>query len=248
MTTKKATKADVLRRVGRSITKSLKAQGYDVTNGAVLNALAAADGSLNWHVFVKKLNQAAEAQSATPRSIWIGVHTHRHGTDLYPALTYEAVLARKRAIALENIEHECPEYKKEGLTTDDEKVSYYWDRLAELELEWFDITEEQLEDEEDVADRPTEKMKPALEIGKILVATTAHVTWEEAQYLDANGYSRGEYGWFLHVGAEDHPVAGIEHPSPGLAGIIETAQRAGCVYLLLDRDADAVEGVPTYDW
>src|SRR5690606_27474651 len=88
------------------------------------------------------------------------------------------------------------------------------------------------------------------EVVRTLIATTGHVTREEAKVLDEAGYSRGEYGWLLYVsGIEDLPVIPeIESPSEGLAGAIARARELGCRYLLLDRDADALEGVPVYDW
>jgi hypothetical protein len=247
MTMKNVTKADVLKRVARSMTKSLKAQGHTVSNGAILNALAAADGSINWHVFVKTVQaQCALLGEAALTSVWVGIHDHRHGDDVYAGRSFDDVYAIKRRIALENIDREYPDYKDEEPMTDEEKVTYYWEAASEIGEEWFGITQHDLEPS--AVPSPSAKARGTAEIANLIVASTSHVTRQEAEYLDANGYSRGEYGWFLHVAKGDQPVAGIEHPSPGLAGVIEAAREAGCVYLLLDRDADAVAGVPTYNW
>lgn len=95
------------------------------------------------------------------------------------------------------------------------------------------------------------ELRQRFEIERILVATTAHITREEARKLDLGNYSRGDTGWLIYV---NHPsdyrsqIPEISQPSEGLAGAIAQARALGCAYLLLDRDADALEGVPTYDW
>lgn len=67
--------------------------------------------------------------------------------------------------------------------------------------------------------------------------------------LDAAGYGRGEYGWLICISSSRDPVIPeISRLSAGLAGAIRLAQKLGCAYLLLDRDADPIEGVRTYDW
>jgi hypothetical protein len=89
----------------------------------------------------------------------------------------------------------------------------------------------------------------ALEIHTMLVVSTGHVTNEERHILDDNGYSRGEYGWLLYVGNDANPVVEeIPSPSPGLVGAIKTARNNGCTYLLLDRDAEPIDGIPVYQW
>lgn len=140
------TKTKELKRLARSMTKSLKAQGHAVPNGVILNALAAADGSFNWHVLVKQPDApVASVTAIPPATVWVGMHTHKHGTDVYPGLSLEAVFARKRAIALENIDREFPEHKDEGSLSDDEKVAYYWNALSDGEQEWFEIAQHDLE-------------------------------------------------------------------------------------------------------
>lgn len=88
-----------------------------------------------------------------------------------------------------------------------------------------------------------------LEIQKVLLATTGHVTEEERDILNANGYSRGEYGWLIFINPNADPsVSEIEEPSEGLAGAMRVAKENGCRYLLLDRDAQELEGLPVYEW
>lgn len=87
------------------------------------------------------------------------------------------------------------------------------------------------------------------EIVQMMIASTAHVTNQERATLDENGYSRGEYGWLIYVGeAGDAVVPEIDAPSAGLDAVIVAARAAGCMYLMLDRDGDALDGVPVYQW
>ena len=87
------------------------------------------------------------------------------------------------------------------------------------------------------------------EIHSLLVASTSHVTAEEAQALTGHGYSRGESGFFFYVGQrEDSALAEIEPLSDGLAGVVRYARELRCLYVLLDRDAEAITQVTTYEW
>ena len=84
-------------------------------------------------------------------------------------------------------------------------------------------------------------------IERIFVASTANITHIAAQFLERNppdiiAYSKADYGWFIYTG----------HRSPDLPmslhDLMVAAQNEGCVWLMLDRDADPLEGFPTYDW
>jgi hypothetical protein len=87
------------------------------------------------------------------------------------------------------------------------------------------------------------------EVHSILVASTAHVTAREAQSLTDHGYCRGEIGWFFYVGQNGPPdLADLESLSGGLGAVVRQAQERGCHYVLLDRDANPLSGIPTYDW
>lgn len=88
-----------------------------------------------------------------------------------------------------------------------------------------------------------------MEIAKMLIASTAHVTDQERCVLDDNGYSRGEYGWLIYVG---EPGAGVlpelDILSEGLNAAVLAARKADCRYLMLDRDGDELPGVSVYEW
>jgi hypothetical protein len=86
------------------------------------------------------------------------------------------------------------------------------------------------------------------EIHQLLVTSTAHVTADEAKVLTAQ-CNRNKYGWFFYIGSgEDEVFLPIVQPSPGLDGVIHHARTHGCVYVLLDRDADKLPNVPSYEW
>jgi hypothetical protein len=86
-------------------------------------------------------------------------------------------------------------------------------------------------------------------VQRLLVTSTAHVTDQEAQLLTDHGYGRDAYGWFLYVGEEGHTaVPEIVRKSRGLFAVILCARVNGCPFVLLDRDAEPIPGVPVYDW
>jgi hypothetical protein len=82
----------------------------------------------------------------------------------------------------------------------------------------------------------------------LLVASTAHITAEEAQSLTDHGYARGEYGFFCYVASSNAVLSELGGLSEGLRGIIEEARRRGCTYVLLDRDGPTVSGIAIYSW
>jgi len=96
-------------------------------------------------------------------------------------------------------------------------------------------------------------------IRTFLDCSTAHVSFETAEWLaeigqlNASGDGDGgqfaisstHYGWFLHVGKID----GMPEPAAtDLAPIFEKARAAGADYVMLDRDADKLDGLPVFDW
>ena len=83
----------------------------------------------------------------------------------------------------------------------------------------------------------------------LLVASTAHVTAEEAQSLADLGLARGEYGFFFYAaGDPDMLVTELGALSEGLQGVIREARGRGCQYVLLDRDGPLISGIATYSW
>lgn len=101
----------------------------------------------------------------------------------------------------------------------------------DIDLEWVEICAQAS------GTRFDWQVSSGLEIVTVLVATTAHVTEEEAGDLTTFGYVHGDTGWFFYVGdAESVPLPELRPLSAGLHNVIETARRQGCDYVLLDRD------------
>ena len=86
------------------------------------------------------------------------------------------------------------------------------------------------------------------EIQLSLVTSSSHVTDTEAQALTDHGHEE-RYGWFFYVGGEEHEaLPEIAGKSRGLFAVILCARVNGCHYVLLDREAETLPGVPIYDW
>lgn len=88
-----------------------------------------------------------------------------------------------------------------------------------------------------------------VEVQKMLVLSTAHISRETALYLDnyqSIGYSKDEYGWFI-------PITDVDTQyrngwPDDLWAIRKFAIAHGCSWIMLDRDADTIDGLETWDW
>lgn len=62
--------------------------------------------------------------------------------------------------------------------------------------------------------------------------------------------AHGEYGWWVHV--SDDPADDIKTLAHGMSrafiGVIRHARANGCNWVLFDRDADHIPGLPTFNW
>ncbi|MFC5386995.1 hypothetical protein ACFPLB_13600 [Aquamicrobium segne] len=98
-------------------------------------------------------------------------------------------------------------------------------------------------------------MTSAPEIRRFIVVSTGHVTETTAKLLDTIPPSRwpclggqyGDYGWFVYAHDENAGVGSDAIPDD-LFAVMTWARSQGCDYLLLDCDADQVEGLPHYEW
>jgi hypothetical protein len=100
-----------------------------------------------------------------------------------------------------------------------------------------------------------------LEIAKMLVLSTSHLTEKTAKALEeaaeelppfctinwAPTFTRDE-GYVWYVG-EENPVvaAGNSYPEE-FAALFSLAMENGCNWLMFDRDGDTVDNLPTYEW
>jgi hypothetical protein len=95
-------------------------------------------------------------------------------------------------------------------------------------------------------------------IRNFLDCCTSHVSKETADWLDARGSETAgrdgsnrayvgttPYGWFVYADTE----AGKAECFPDdLVTVFAHATGKGCEYILLDRDADTIDGLPVFEW
>ncbi|NKX37329.1 hypothetical protein HGG70_05195 [Rhodobacteraceae bacterium R_SAG4] len=87
-------------------------------------------------------------------------------------------------------------------------------------------------------------------IERILVLSTAHMSeeesklFEETQHMLIPAFKRDE-GFIFHTS-----TVGIcyDKLSPGWAQIYQIATERNCAWIMFDRDADVIDGIPTFDW
>ena len=108
-------------------------------------------------------------------------------------------------------------------------------------------------------DRKAELWREELE--KVLTISTAHITEATSELLDANeardtvSYTKDEYGWLVYVPEAMAPTPGNnegEDPSENrpmdLHACMLFACKLGCTWLMLDRDAEQIDELTTYEW
>ena len=86
-------------------------------------------------------------------------------------------------------------------------------------------------------------------IQQILDISTAHVLQSTAEWInntpgDLILYPKGEYGWFIYTQSEELP----EDTPVELVEAIEYAKSIGCDWLVLDRDGETIDNLPSFDW
>lgn len=109
---------------------------------------------------------------------------------------------------------------------------------------------------ESISSRDMDYVPTMPEIHKMLVMSTAHVSEETAKLIDeaydrkhawAPAFARAE-GWLFYVGDENPVVKhGLDYPEE-FAALFSFAMEQGCTWLMLDRDGDTVDNLPTFEW
>lgn len=94
---------------------------------------------------------------------------------------------------------------------------------------------------------------------RMVQLSTAHVTKETAKTLDEQLASKtgvlwdcisyanwNDFGWLIWTGSPPDASYAVEHPE--LHDLILFALHQGIEYLMLDCDADIIDGLPQWEW
>lgn len=90
-----------------------------------------------------------------------------------------------------------------------------------------------------------------LPITKVLELSTQHICKNTATLLDNTlttqiaAYQKKEFGWFIYVSSEENENTDIPND---LSHIINFARLNNCSWVMLDRDCDTIDQLPTFDW
>ena len=98
-------------------------------------------------------------------------------------------------------------------------------------------------------------MQENLEIQKVLVVSTAHITYADNIDLSHNPcgliIDKTDYSFLIYVGKEsicDYDQSKNEKISNELRKLIQLAQDNNCDYLKIDRDGPIYSNIKTFDW
>jgi len=134
---------------------------------------------------------------------------------------------------------------------------------SDCELQWVDIGEQNepetcphCEERNNIPHTSTPRQVPDLEISKVLTLCTSHITKGDNDLMIAKPmagpvvYYDFEYGWWIYVNKNPQPVKNFV--GRGLSGalptLLEFARAHDCQWIKLDRDADPIDALPTYEW
>ena len=82
-------------------------------------------------------------------------------------------------------------------------------------------------------------------IRKFLDLSTAHISGKTNSWLESEGrpsIHQTDAGWFLWCSLFN------EEMPRDLLTVVAYARGLGCCYVMLDRDAELIEALPTYEW
>lgn len=84
-----------------------------------------------------------------------------------------------------------------------------------------------------------------LEIARMLVLTTVHLTRETANLMSSlptAAFDKQDYGWFVYVTEETDQLP------TDLEACIHYARSRSCEWLMFDCDGPTIDGLPVFDW
>lgn len=97
--------------------------------------------------------------------------------------------------------------------------------------------------------------KKTYETHKMLALSTAHVSKDTAELMDANCvasqvYQKAEYGWFMAVPRNAFEMERIPKDaySPELYNCLKFAYEQGFDWVMFDRDVEPISELETFDW
>lgn len=100
-------------------------------------------------------------------------------------------------------------------------------------------------------------------VRRFMDASTSHVSETTRDWLDEQGriaaavrtsqdespaihIGKTDTGWFFYA-PEDTDFAELEVPDD-VIHLMQEARKRGCEYVMLDCDADTLDGLPVYEW
>ncbi|HDX9674129.1 TPA: hypothetical protein ROY08_001386 [Bacillus cereus] len=90
-----------------------------------------------------------------------------------------------------------------------------------------------------------------LPITKVLELSTHHISEVSACLLNTSMisgiivYHKEKYGWFIYVSSEEEEN---EQIPDDLNEILKFARSNDCLWIMLDRDYDTINELPTFEW
>lgn len=177
--------------------------------------------------------------------VHVGFIDHKCGGNHYAAFSREVLMAE--------IADFCREWwsdirdERDPAALGDEEVSSIYFEAHEDEYLWTECI---------CVEGPDTASSSPLRIGRHLVISTSHIMPATADLLDQwapmlpesrpIGVAESGYGWFVLTDPLDGEALAILPPE--LRAAIEFSHRQGCRWLLLDRDADCIDELETFDW
>ncbi|WMC09547.1 hypothetical protein PU634_10505 [Oceanimonas pelagia] len=95
-----------------------------------------------------------------------------------------------------------------------------------------------------------------MEQEKLVLLSTGHISEPDARrleqlarelHMEERLWNRG-YGFMMQVELMQDAIAECQLPLTSLPWVLDYVRERGAQWLLLDRDVETIEDLPTYDW